>query len=176
MYCQKCGIEVRFEARFCRGCGEPVEARKKQRESKPRLTVALPREESPPHDADSQSGQSRTPGQIEASLILPIKDNSPDSNSGQKTPEPDAEIIALTPRPQSELPQLIATARVKRNIKEKVPPPMTGLSRPQEEVKPFFEQVWGADPESQQKRLIAVVPLVLLVVILLFVFAYYVVW
>jgi hypothetical protein len=176
MYCQNCGTELRSEARFCRGCGAQVEARKKQRSSKPRLTVALPREAPPVRQSDTESGQQSAPAQAEDSLIVPIAEKPPDRSSAQKTPEPESEIVALTPQPHSELPQFVATSRVKRNIRERVEPPAFGVSRRQAESKPLIEHVLGSDPEVQQKRLIAIVPLVLLVVILLFVFAYYAVW
>ena len=44
--------------------------------------------------------------------------------------------------------------------------------RPEAEYKPFFTQVGNAIPNRQHHRLVMVVPLLLLVAILLFVFAY----
>jgi hypothetical protein len=172
MFCQNCGTELRKGSRFCRSCGEPVGNRPKRSSANPRLTVALPREQPPLRHADSQSNSKPVEREKEDSLILPILDKPSETKQNQEQ-QPDSEIVRLSPPASVELPQLIQTSRVKRQLKEKVAPPITALTRRTSEIKPLLEQVLGADPEIQQRRLIAIVPLLLLVVILLFVFAYF---
>jgi hypothetical protein len=172
MVCPKCKTELRANARFCRNCGEPTEDRSGRRgRGAPRLTVALPREAPPTSGPDSQRSSNHAQKQEDV-VILPLAEKPASAPPAQKTPEPEAEIVALPPA-STDVPQLIETALVKRNIREKVPPPITALARRPAEAKPFITQVLGADPESQQKRLLAIVPLLLLVVILLFVFAFF---
>ncbi len=48
----------------------------------------------------------------------------------------------------------------------------TGLLQRESEAKPFFTQVLDPGSNRQHKRLVAIVPLLLLAVILLFIFAY----
>jgi hypothetical protein len=173
MFCQNCGTELRKGSRFCRSCGEPVENRVKRGSASPRLTVALPREQPPIRQADSKSDSKPVEMEKEEALILPILEKPSESKQNQAEQQPDSEIVRLSPPATLELPQLIHTSRVKRQLKEKVAPPITALARRTSEIKPLLEHVLGADPEIQQRRLIAIVPLLLLVVILLFVFAYF---
>jgi hypothetical protein len=79
----------------------------------------------------------------------------------------------MNARAQRDLPPLAKTARTKMVIGNQLA--TTPISMPIErepEVKPFFTQALTADKNPQHRRLVTVVPLLLLVVILLFIFAY----
>jgi hypothetical protein len=168
MFCRKCGYELRPEARFCRRCGVPLTSRPTREELNPRRTVNLPRD-----DAPSRSTGFRAQDQNERPTILPPRSAPPEPPPNRKPKKPDQDIAWMSARAQRDLPPLDKTPRPKTVIRNQLA--TTPISMPlqrEPEAKPFFTQALTADKNPQHRRLIAVVPLLLLAVILLFVFAY----
>ncbi len=134
MLCEKCGVELRSGARFCRICGHKVVLR-----------------------PESDQGPDKREDQVVT--IFPITDKS-------------------SSRPQSSelgsgtLPPLAQTLRKTVPLRGEVNQSSTEDLRRQSEAQPFFTQETEAGPNRQHIRMIALVPVLLLLVILLFVFAF----
>jgi zinc-ribbon domain len=175
MFCRKCGYELRPEARFCRRCGVPIVSRPVRDEVNPRQTVNLPRDEPP-----FRSTGFRAQDQNNRPTVLPLEPPrkappEPPANRRPKKTDPDSapDVGWMSARAQRDLPPLAQTARAKTVIRNQLATTPISMSMQQEqEVKPFFTQALTADKNPQHRRLIAVVPLLLLAVILLFIFAY----
>jgi zinc-ribbon domain len=168
MFCRKCGYELRPEARFCRRCGVPITNRPARDEVNPRRTVNLPRDEAP-----FRSTGFRAQDQNESPTVLPPRNAPPEPPPKRKPKKSDQDIAWMSARAQRDLPPIDKTPRAKTVIRNQLA--TTPISMPlqrEPEAKPFFTQALTADKSPQHRRLIAVVPLLLLAVILLFVFAY----
>jgi hypothetical protein len=182
MFCRKCGYELRPEARFCRRCGVPVVNRPARDEINPRRTVNLPRDETPLRNTGFPlQGQNERPTILELGPPGQPR-NAPPAPPANRRPKKSDRNIApdiapnggwMSTRAQRELPPLPQTARAKTVVGKQLA--TTPISMPMErepEAKPFFTQALTADKNPQHRRLITVVPLLLLVVIVLFIFAY----
>lgn len=100
----------------------------------------------------------------EEAIILPIKDLQKSNNVESEGPESLPTHL--------DLPSLEVTNRVTTQIREEPEPAETGTLHPQSEAKPFFTRMLSPGENRHHKRLVAIVPLMLLVVIILFIFAY----
>jgi zinc-ribbon domain len=181
MFCRKCGYELRSEARFCRRCGVPVVNRPAREDINPRRTASLPRNETPFRNTGF-----RAQDQNERPTVLPLGQFGPLGQPRQAPPEPPPnrrpkkpdqniaqDVIKMSARTQRDLLPPAKTSHAKTVIGNQ--PATTPISMPlqqEPEAKPFFTQALTADKSPQHKRLIAVVPLLLLAVLLLFIFAY----
>jgi uncharacterized Zn finger protein (UPF0148 family) len=129
MLCEKCGIELRPGARFCRICGHKVVLRPEPDESE---------------DEDV--------------TIFPIT---------ERTSQPQRSDLR-----SRALPPLAETLRETVPLRGKVNQSSTEDLRRESEAKPFFTLETEGGPNPQHLRMIALVPVLLLLVILLFVFAF----
>jgi zinc-ribbon domain len=172
MFCRKCGYELRPEARFCRRCGVPIVNRPARDEINPRRTVNLPRDETP-----FRSTGFPAQGQNERATGFPLRSAPPEPPANRKPKKSDQDIAPdiswMGARAQRDVPPLAKTARAKTLIgKQLATTPISMPMQREPEAKPFFTQALTADKSPQHRRLVTVVPLLLLVVILLFIFAY----
>jgi zinc-ribbon domain len=185
MFCRKCGYELRPEARFCRRCGVPVVNRPARDDVNPRRTVNLPRDETPFRNTGFPvQGQNERPTTLPLEPLEPLAPprNAPPVPPANRRPKrsdqdiaPDVapDIAWMSARAQKELPPLPQTARAKTMLGKQLATTPISMSIGREpEAKPFFTQALTADKNPQHRRLVAVVPLLLLVVIVLFIFAY----
>jgi hypothetical protein len=178
MFCRKCGYELRPEARFCRRCGVPIVNRPAREDINPRRTASLPRNETP-----FRNSGFRVQGQNERPTVLPLgplgqprhaPPEPPPNRRPKKTDQNIAQdIFRTSARTQRDLPPPAKTSHQKSMIRNQLATTPISMPLQQEpEAKPFFTQALTADKNPQHRRLIAVVPLLLLAVILLFIFAY----
>jgi zinc-ribbon domain len=130
MRCEKCGMELRPGARFCRSCGVKVVLR--------------------PGPAKREDKDV---------MIFPITDKT---SSRQRSSNLRSDA----------LPPLAGTLRETVPLGGEVNQSSTYDLRRQSEAKPFFTLETDARPNPQHIRMIALVPVLLLLVILLFVFAF----
>jgi zinc ribbon protein len=170
MFCRKCGSEIRSDARFCNRCGVPIPNRPGQGEYNRRQTIDLPRDETPLRNTGFKPAQGPTdrlpPPPLKAPPVPPVN---------RRPKKPDLEPRRAGARTQNDLPSLMKPARSNTVIRNQLATTPISLPSPpmrEPEAKPFFTQALTADKNPQHKRLVTVVPLLLLVVILLFVFAY----
>jgi zinc ribbon protein len=168
MFCRKCGSEIRNDARFCNRCGVPIPNRPGTGEYN-RRTIDLPRDETPLRNPGF-SPQAQTdrlpPPPLKAPPVPPVN---------RRPKKPEADLRRADARTQNDLPPLVKPARSNTVIRNQLATTPISLPSPptqEPEAKPFFTQALTTDKNIQHKRLVTVVPLLLLVVILLFVFAY----
>lgn len=181
MFCQKCGTEVRREARFCKNCGVAIINGSERGGGNLRLTVILPREQPPIREVDSQREQIEALGQGEDSLILPIISPHSDPKTNETKAESEFDIVSLSPNaPPNALPNamddlslLKKRSRAVAQNTEKVSAPKTGPVRRQSDANLLLTRPPDAGSNPQHKKFTGIVPLLLLAVILLFVFYYF---
>lgn len=172
MFCGICGTEIRPQARFCRSCGAPVQDRQQQRQPNlnPRLT---PRQNLPPI-AQSPREPVRELKQDEEFLILPITEKKSDKRDdysvreaehGKREPKP--EIVSFDPRSIIDMTPLLQKPGRKNNNARR-----NKVVLSESDAKPFFTRALKGEPNRHHQRLIGIVPVLMLVVIILFVFAY----
>ncbi len=195
MICKSCRAELKEDAHFCKKCGEPVVNRGSRSASRP----ATKRDKS--RDSKIQRRQSQIPDQVEFGVIVPLSDRSsaPAPDKGAKDPE--SEIVSIPPPPRIAsppsakknriglpTPPAINKNRVTTPIERKAipsplkPDPPVPRSEPKSQPASRQAMIFESDlrqrpqerteDKDRQRRTTAVVPLVLLTVILLFVFAY----
>jgi zinc ribbon protein len=168
MFCRKCGSEIRNDARFCNRCGVPIPNRPGPGEYN-RRTIDLPRDETPLRNTGF-----RAPDQTDRLPAPPAK-APPVPPVNRRAKKSDADQRRADAHTQNDLPSLMKPARSNTVIRNQLATTPISLPSPptrEPEAKPFFTQALTADKNLQHKRLVTVVPLLLLVVILLFVFAY----
>jgi hypothetical protein len=171
MFCGICGTEIRPQARFCRSCGAPIQDRPHQPNRN--LRVA-PRENLPPVIAQPPNEPVRELKQDEEFLILPITEKITENRDDywnrpaeQPKREPKPEIVSFDPRSMIDMsPLLQKTPRKNDNPRKK------RVVISEADAKPFFTRALKGEPNRHHQRLIGIVPVLMLVVIILFVFAY----
>jgi hypothetical protein len=188
MFCQECGTEIRQRARFCNKCGMEV----KQRFSG---DTPVPKPETPPpsnHGAP-QASERVTPVEhpwphVEHTLVMPLVSKPtpaelPPPNQaprrrapGEIRPEPPTVVEPPTPTPavsevapisRDEIPRLDDTPLAP------TPRPVIATLRSESARKPFFTQVVPATSNRQHRRLVLIVPLLVVILILVFALAYH---
>jgi zinc-ribbon domain len=168
MFCRKCGDELRSESRFCKRCGVPIVNQPARGETNPRRTVNLPRDENP-----LRTTGLRAPDQNERPPTPPVRNAPPVPPVNRGPKKSDSDISWMSERAQRDLPPLVQSSRAKTVIRNQLATsPISMPVQREPEAKPFFTQALTADKSPQHRRLVAVVPLLLLAVILLFIFAY----
>lgn len=171
MFCRKCGSELRSDARFCNRCGVPIPSRPGQSELNRRSTVDLPRDGTPLRN--NTGYQDATTDRLPPPFSAPP---APPLNRRPKRLE--SEILSLDgsrkeARTRNDLSSHAKPARTNTMVGNPIATtPISLPARREPEAKPFFTQALTNDKNLQHRRLVTVVPLLLLVVILLFVFAY----
>jgi hypothetical protein len=171
MFCRKCGDELRPESRFCKRCGVPIMNRPTQGDLNPRRTVNLPRDENPVRHSSGFRSQEQKERQTIPPPGTPPPPEPPVYRDSKKS---ESDISWMSARVQRELPPLPKPSRAKTVIRNQLATsPISMPMRQEPEAKPFFTQALTADKNPQHRRLVAVVPLLLLAVILLFIFAYF---
>jgi len=170
MFCGICGIEIRPQARFCRSCGAPIQERPHQPNLHPRFP---PRNNLPPI-AQPPREPVRELKQDEEFLILPIteeitekRDDYSVREADYAKREPKPEIVSFDPRSIIDMSPLLQKP-ARKNDKAKKNRIVLGDSY----AKPFFTRALKGEPNRHHQRLIGIVPVLMLVVIILFVFAY----
>jgi zinc-ribbon domain len=175
MFCRKCGSELRNDARFCNRCGVPISNQPGQGDfnDNRRQTLDLPRGELPFRNTSyrAQAKTDRLPAPpLNAPPAPPVKRPPPKKPSSEVLHPAGARLEART---QNDLPSHINPSRSNTIIENQVATtPISLHTRREPDAKPFFTQALTTESNPQHRRLVTVVPLLLLVVILLFVFAY----
>lgn len=201
MFCQQCGRKIRASAKFCNGCGNRVKQRFGEGvapASASSATVPPPVAPPPPprrtpadRPADSASrrksegakksafAENSWPGAEEVTVIpvvaLPRPAQAVQTPPTVHQPAPTQEFIPVKHgEPTDPLGahsalatgshQAVETGEINEALAEK--------ARREEEYKPFFTQIGPAVTNRQHNRVVMVVPLLLIVSLLLFLFAY----
>jgi hypothetical protein len=144
------------------------------RPRQPNLNPRLPPGQNIPPVALPQREPTRELKQDEEFLILPITEQISDKRDDysvkkaeQVKAEPKPEIVSFDPRSMIDMsPLLQKTAQKKNNAKKK------RIVLKESDAKPFFTRALKGEPNRHHQRLIGIVPVLMLVVIILFVFAY----
>jgi zinc-ribbon domain len=150
MFCQQCGSSIRATARFCNMCGSEV----RQRFS-PQTEVIRASPNEPPKAGKNSNGslsENSWPG-AEETIIIPIV--------------PGASLVEASSGAKKEAAPVKPAIAASALPKPKPQPPRPNLSVP----KPFFTEVMPAIENRQHRRLVFVVPVLLIVFIILLVFA-----
>jgi hypothetical protein len=180
MFCQYCGYNLRARARFCNKCGKPV---------KERFGSALLHQPPPSGTTDEipkrgTGRQPTTPSTAEDKIIP-----SPAKPSRPPAFEPDPaqqyhEVVFIPPptiidQPPPQPPTKRSLPPLPPLVKPAPAAPITKVAgsttdqlQNQAAAKPFFTQLLSSNPNQQHKRLVIAVPLLLLAIIFVFVFAY----
>jgi hypothetical protein len=145
-----------------------------ERPRQPNLNPRLPSKQNIPPVAQPQREPTRELKQDEEFLILPITEQISDKRDDysvkpaeQVKVEPKPEIVSFDPRSMIDMsPLLQKSAKKKNNAKKN----RAVLS--EADAKPFFTRALKGEPNRHHQRLIGIVPVLMLVVIILFVFAY----
>jgi hypothetical protein len=145
MFCQQCGSTIRATARFCNMCGSEI----RQRFS-PQTEVIRASPSEPPKAQTKSNGslsENSWPG-AEETIIIPIVPGAGvvEASRGMAKPGITASAPLPTPKPQPPRPNLSVS-------------------------KPFFTEAMPAIENRQHRRLVFVVPVLLIVFIILLVFA-----
>ncbi|MCI0665620.1 MAG: zinc ribbon domain-containing protein [Acidobacteria bacterium] len=172
MFCGRCGTEIRPHARFCRSCGAQVQER--QRPRQPNLNPRLPPGQNLPPLAHPPREPVRELKQDEEFLILPItekiseiRDDYSVRESEHAKREPKPEIVSFDPRSIIDMTPLLRKPGRKNNNARR-----NKVVLSESDAKPFFTRALKGEPNRHHQRLIGIVPVLMLVVIILFVFAY----
>jgi zinc-ribbon domain len=175
MYCGICGTEIRPQARFCRSCGAPIQDRPRQ----PNLNPRLPLRQNNPPVAQPQNEPIRELKQDEEFLILPITEPITDRREDysfrqaeQVKQEQAPEIVSFDPRSIIDMSPLLRKPARKSEKKNENAKKNRIVLR-DANAKPFFTRALKGEPNRHHQRLIGIVPVLMLVVIILFVFAYW---
>ena len=112
------------------------------------------------------------PNPKEEVIILPIADVSSSSQPLQPRPESGTEIISVIMPSAPIKPPTIRIPQSARLVNPEANLSRTEMLRRESESKPFFTQSLSGVANRQHRRLVAIVPLFILIVILVFVFAY----
>lgn len=148
MFCQECGTQLRARAKFCNKCGTPVQQRFSEEDV---ITPPLP-------PTVSQPAPLPKPALPKAKT--PVSHPSQSAVADKRIAQLDTTKSTTTTRShQTSLPYETATSTHYRWQREA-------------ELKPFFTKIAPALPNRHHNRLIMIVPLLLAVVILIFLFAY----
>ena len=147
MYCQECGSEIRVHAKFCNSCGTQVRQRFGPPAASQVTTVPPPPEPPPPNQPLSAHSWPNA----EDAIVMPVIGGG---------------------RPREEMPTRRDVPAPGISTDKNRVPPQTGRMNGSRDLKPFFTQVGTAVSNRQHNRLVMVVPILLLVVVLLFIFAY----
>jgi len=138
------------------------------------------------HAKKSKFAQNSWPGAEEVTVIpavaLPMVPEPSPTQAAAIEPAPTQELAPLRSgqRPadthelpkQQEIPGSVITGSHKAAETGEINDAFAQRARREQEYKPFFTQVGTAVPNRQHKRVVMVVPLLLIVSILLFLFAY----
>lgn len=157
MYCQECGSEIRVNAKFCNSCGTQVRQRFGN-------VVVPPPPQPPPPPPELPKSQPLSvhawPNAEEAIVMPAIGGGKP------RKDEMPTRLDLPAPGISTDKNRAPQTNEMKAS---ELPATIRNGSR---DLKPFFTQVGTAVTNRQHNRLFMVVPILLLLVILLFVFAY----
>ena len=163
MRCNKCGIELRPLAHFCRNCGVPVDNSSQAEPPSFRQTVILPKTASP---APLESVP-------EKAVILPINEavieqtEIHDRNLMLSRHSVEADHLSGALKPPAE------TSRKTGSMDLDAVLPNTEMLKQESDAKPFFTSVLeGQNGNPQHKRLLSIIPFLLIALILIFIFAY----
>lgn len=157
MFCQQCGSSIRATARFCNMCGSEV------KQSFSPQTEVLRASPSEPLKAGKNSNGSLSENswpRAEETIIIPIVSSGPIVPGGSAV-----EASSGTKKEAATAKPAIAESAPLPKPKPQVPRP--NLSAP----KTFFTEVMPAIENRQHRRLVFVVPVLLIVFIILLVFA-----
>jgi hypothetical protein len=148
MYCQQCGAQIRSRARFCNQCGTQVRQRF--------VTPIEPRREASKDGprSDQQPLLRHAWPHAEEAIVMPAV---------PKTVKPSS------PRPPERSE---TTTRVDLPPPPSIEPAKPAPLAPRQAPKAFFTQIGTALPNRQHSRLVLVVPIVLLIAMIVFIFAY----
>ena len=157
MYCQECGTEIRVNAKFCNSCGTQVRQRFGN-------AVVPPPPQPPPPPPELPVNQPLSvhawPNAEEAIVMPAIGGGRPRKDEMPTRLDLSAPGISTDKNRAPQTNEMKASELPAR------------LRNGSNDHKPFFTQVGTAVSNRQHNRLVMVVPFLLLVVILLFVFAY----
>lgn len=193
MFCQICGANLRSTARFCNHCGKPVEerfgsARLQPSETPPQTAFVQPQQYAtletvqapttpeltpkPQTDQIAQRGTERQP---------PAKATAQEGDAAAQAKPMGAPPGAITNVTEEVLPKesFGAVSRASTLVEEATltetlaaPENPTEQLQPDLSVKPFFTQLLALQANRQHTRLARAVPLVVLALLLLLIFAY----
>ncbi len=190
MYCQHCGHSIRTSAKFCNRCGskvkqrfgpgDPNAQRSRPREKRPQ---APPPPAVPPSVQRAGEGATGPPPFAQHSwpgaenvIIMPVVASpvpaQPAPTQELPKPPPAREVDDGEMLTRFDLHKPATTGSSRAPDTGEIERAAAERARRVEEYKPFFTQVGTAVTNRQHNRVIMVVPLLLIVSLLLFLFAY----
>jgi len=172
MICRRCGVELRPNARFCKKCGEPIVIRPHRKNTASRPPTVLPRKRAISPMPDPQRDESPRLDRSEYGVVVPISEKQPTPARDQTEQEPESEIISIRPAKKNDLPPSLGKIRVPEAAPRNTQAPQAVVLRREQQVERPSSRALATDSSRPDKKILALVPLLLLTVILLFIFAY----